>query len=335
MTQHMTADVDLLDALALAFVVRVQGTWTPEAREGFQAELASEGLTPDTEALDAVLERARQHFESGGAHLFLCLGRPCRKRQKFDASAEALERVETAHGLLLTTTECQGPCKHAPVATLRVGQRCDMFAEFIRDDDWGSVLDFAGRAASEGTLLVTPGEAQSFRFDPVHDHDTGSGLLQKLKFFLGHFQGDVVFLGHFQGDVESTDGGENFHKEAVGTWEVNGRFLGFRMAVTYPLPDGRKDIHTAFVMIGVNPDSGDFDARVYTDGGMVHDYHLEVDENTVTFSDRVETHHRVNLTRARKVFCPTPYGFDERLEFDRGTGEYELYYRIPMYRSER
>jgi hypothetical protein len=199
-----------------------------------------------------------------------------------------------------------------------------MFAEFIREDDWHSVLDFAGRAASEGTLLVTPGEAQSFRFDPVHDHDTTSGPLQKLKFF----------LGHFQGDVESTDGGENFHKEAVGTWEVNGRFLGFRMAVAYPLPDGRKDIHTAFVMIGVNPDSGDFDAHVYTDGGGVHDYRLEVDGDTVTFSDRVETHHRVNPTRARKVFCPTPYGFDERLEFDRGSGEYELYYRIPMHRSK-
>ena len=45
MTQHMTADVDQLDALALAFVVRVQGTWTPEAREAFEAELAHEGLT--------------------------------------------------------------------------------------------------------------------------------------------------------------------------------------------------------------------------------------------------------------------------------------------------
>ncbi len=325
MTQHMTADVGSLDALALAFVVRVQGTWTPEAREAFEAELAREGLTPDADELEAGLARARQHFESGGAHLFLCMGRPCTKRQKFDASVEALDRVETAHGLPVTTTECQGPCKHAPVATLRVGQRSDMFAEFLREDDWRSVLDFAGRAASEGTLLATPGQSQSFRFDPVHDHDTGSGLLQKLKFF----------LGHFQGDVESVDGGENFHKEAVGTWEVNGRFLGFRMAVAYPLPDGHKDIHTAFVMIGVNPDSGDFDARVYTDGGTVHDYHLEVDEDTVTFSDRVETHHRVNPTRARKVFTPTTYGFDERLEFDRGSGEYELYYRIPMYRSEK
>ena len=325
MTQHMTTDVDPLDALTLAFVVRVQGSWTPEARQAFEAELAREGQTPSAAELDAALERARRHFDSGEAHLFLCMGRPCRNRQKFDASAEALDAAEAAHGLPITTTECQGPCKHAPVATLRVGQRSDMFAEFIREDDWRHILDFAGRAAAEGTLLATPGEAQSFRFDPVHDHDTGSGLLQKLKFF----------IGRFRGDVESTDGGENFHKEAVGAWEVNGRFLGFRMAVAYPLPDGRKDIHTAFVMIGVDAESGDFNARVYTDGGGMHDYHLEVDGDEVTFSDRVETHHRVKPTRARKVFSPTPYGFDERLEFDRGSGEFELYYRIPMHRVEK
>ncbi len=127
MTQHMIAEVNPLDALALAFVVKVQGTWTPEARETFQAELAREGHTPNTDELDAVLERARQHFESGDAHFFLCMGRPCRKRQKFDASAGALDRMETAHALPITTTECQGPCKHAPIATLRVGQRSDMF----------------------------------------------------------------------------------------------------------------------------------------------------------------------------------------------------------------
>jgi len=78
MTQHMTTDVDPLDALALAFVVRVQGSWTPEARETFQAELAREGQTPDAAELDEALERARRHFESGDAHFFLCMGRPCR-----------------------------------------------------------------------------------------------------------------------------------------------------------------------------------------------------------------------------------------------------------------
>ena len=319
-----TTEVPALDALALGFVVQVQGAWTPEALEAFRAELARQGHTPSARELDAVIERAGQHFNTDSSHLFLCMGRPCRQRQKFDASDAALRHIGKAHQLAVTPTECQGPCKHAPVATLRVGRRCEMLAQFVREADWQTVMDFAGRAASAGTLLLHPGEAQPFRFDPVHNHDTVSGPLQKLQFLLGHFQGDGIFA----------DGTDGFQKEAVGSWEVNGRFLGLRMGVTYPLANGQKDTHTALAMIGVNPDTGDLDARVYTDGGAMHDYHLDMDGDAVTFSDRPEAHHNVQATRARKVLRPTADGFEERLELDRGSGQFELYYRIPMQRTE-
>jgi hypothetical protein len=322
--QSVTANRSDLDRLALAFVVQVQGSWTQDAVDTWRTELKRQGLTPSAAQLEAALSRAREQFETGAAHLFLCTGTPCRQRQKFDASEDALQRV-AAGSYPLTTTECQGPCKQAPVATLRVGQRCEMLAQFMREEDWQMVTDFAKRAAAEGTLLISPGEAQPFRFDPVHDHEHTSGPMQALSFLLGHYSGEGVFA----------DGSEGFQKESVGDWQVSGRFLGLRLGVTYPLPDGRKDTHTAFVMLGVNPDTGHLEGRVYTDGGAIHDYHLEMNGDALTFSDRPDAHHNVSATRARKVLQPTDYGFEERLELDRGTGEFELYYRIPMYRTGR
>jgi hypothetical protein len=198
-----------------------------------------------------------------------------------------------------------------------------MFAQFMREAEWQTVLQFARRAAVAGTLLVPPDEAQPFRFDPVHDHGSGSGPLQQLQFLLGHFQGNGTFA----------DGSECFQKEVVGAWEVAGRFLALRMGVTYPLVDGQKDTHSALAMIGVHPDTGQLTARVYTDGGAMHDYQLEVEGEAVTFADRPEAHHNVAATRARKILRPMAYGFEERLELDRGSGHFEPYYIVPMQRT--
>jgi len=313
------------EALVLAFVVQVQGSWTPQALETLRVQLARQGWTPTQEELDAALAHALQCFHTGSAHLFLCTGRPCQQRQKFDVSEPTLQHAAMVGQFSVTPTECQGPCKQAPVATLRVGQSCEMLAQFMRDTDWQTVLHFAQQAAAAGTLLVPPGEAQPFRFDPVHDHDTISGPLQKLAFLVGHFRGDGTFA----------DGSNCFHKEVVGTWEVAGRFLGLRMGVTYPLVDGHKDTHTAFGMLGVHPDTGHITARVYTDGGAMHDYHLDIDGESVVFADRAESHHHVQATRARKVIRPTAEGFEERLELDHGSGNFECYYTVQMQRSTR
>jgi hypothetical protein len=69
----------------------------------------------------------------------------------------------------ISPTACQGPCKQAPVALLRVGHGCELFAQFVRRREWEAVLDFAQRAAQAKTLLVDAGTAQPFRFDPVHE----------------------------------------------------------------------------------------------------------------------------------------------------------------------
>ena len=317
--ESASTEVDL-EALALAFVVQVQGSWTPQALEAFQTQLVQHGCTPTETQLEATLERARQHFAQGTAHLFVCMGRPCLKRQKFDTSAPALRRLEEAGHLAVSATECQGPCKQAPVATLRVGQRCEMLAQFMQAADWQAVVEFAQRAAAAGTLLVDLGQAQPFMFDPVHDHDKTSVALRQMQFLLGHFEGEGRYA----------DGSAPFHKEVVGTWEVAGRFLALRMGVTYPLADGHKDTHTALLMIGVNPDTGGLEARAYTDGGNVHDYQLGLEGERVVFDDRPSAH--AQIQGARKTVQPTADGFEECLEVDRGSGRFEPYYRITMRR---
>ena len=322
MKQQRTRTPANLEALALGFVVQVQGSWTEAAVRGWRAELTRQGLTPTEHELTAALTQAQQRFSQGPAHLFLCLGRPCHRRQKFDMSEPALRQGLDESRLLLSTTECQGPCKQAPVATLRVGQRSTMFAQFAQDTDWQAVRSFAQRAASAGTLLTEPGSADPFLFDPVHEHEHshGSVALRKLQFL----------LGHFQGEGQEVTRPEPFQKELVGSWEAGGRCIALRMGVTYTLADGRKDTHNAFVAIGVNPQTEGIEARAYTDGGGVHDFQLQLDGDAVMFDERPDAHYAAQ--RARKILRPTAAGFEERLEVDHGEGRFEMHFVIMMQR---
>jgi hypothetical protein len=197
-----------------------------------------------------------------------------------------------------------------------------MFAQFPQDADWQAVRGFAQRAASAGTLLTEPGSADPFLFDPVHEHEHGHGSvpLRKLQFL----------LGHFQGEGKEVTRPEPFQKELVGSWEAGGRCIALRMGVTYTLADGRKDTHNAFVAIGVNPQTEGIEARAYTDGGGVHDFHLHLDGDAVMFDERPDAHHAAR--RARKVLRPTAYGFEERLEVDQGEGHFTTHFVITMQR---
>ncbi|MGE3538557.1 MAG: (2Fe-2S) ferredoxin domain-containing protein [Candidatus Tectimicrobiota bacterium] len=309
-----------LETLAYAFVVQMQGSWTEEALDTWRRQLTRQGHTPAPSALHTLLTQARQRYETGAAHLFLCTGRPCQQRQQFETSETALSELAIAPHLTLSTTECQGPCKQAPVATLRVGARCAMLAQFSRTDDWQAVLDFAGRAAAAGTLLVDQGTAEPFQFDPVHEHEHTSVQLRSLRYLLGHFEGPGLY---------AEDGG-TFYKEMLGGWEAGGRCLALRMGVTYPLPDGRKDIHHAFVVLSVNPQTAGLEARAYSDGGEINDFALTLEGETITFTERPATLH--GARHGRKIIRPTADGFEERLELDHGDGHYTTHYTVSMRR---
>ena len=73
-------------------------------------------------------------------------------------------------------------------------------------------------------------------------------------------------------------------------------------------------------------------SRAYTDGGMIHEFHIVIEERRLMFADRVP--HHVPAVAARKVLTPTACGHEETLELDRALGVFEPYYSIPIQRKE-
>ena len=244
---------------------------------------------------------------------------PCHAKIGFDLSIEALDRSYSEFGVPVLLTGCQGPCKQAPVLTLRVGNRSECFAQVASPADWQAVLGFANRAAAAGTLLLDAQEAQQYRFDPVHDGPKQNVHLNHLLFLLGHFRGE--------GKYAMT--GYTFSKEVIGAFEAGGRFIALRMDASYPLPDGRKDVHKALVIVGSEPSSGTIKAHVYTDGGTVREYCIESGDGQLHFDDVAPGHGKI-WKRARKILRPTQEGFEERLEVDNGDGSFVPFYVIVM-----
>jgi hypothetical protein len=274
-------------------------------------------LTPSDDELLHALNRAKETYTSAPNRLFVCTAQPCCNKINFDVSVSELARLSVEIGAPIAKTGCHGPCKQAPVLTLRVGDKQEMFAEVATDRDWRTVLKYAQAAVRAGTLLVDTGGAEKFRFDPVHDHGKPSAHLQPLAFLLGHFRGE--------GKYTMTD--YVFHKEVLGSFEAGGRFIALRMDVSYPLADGRKDVHKALVIVGAEP-AGTITAHAYTDGGVVRAYAIECNERELEFAD-VPPGHAGQWQRARKILRPTADGFEERLEVDPGDG-FVPYYVIPM-----
>lgn len=161
--------------------------------------------------------------------------------------------------------------------------------------------------------------------DLVHDPEEYRASLQQFRFLLGDFRGEGRYTGS----------NSVFQKELSGSWEAGGRFLALRMSVTYPLADGRRDIHEALVIVGAQGVSGPFEAQAYTDSGFVHSYQLEWSGHTVSFADRPPTGHGSKIQRARKSLTPTPDGFEERVDVDWGDDTFTLYSVVQMQRVNR
>ena len=245
-TDKASEDTTDLESHASGFVAKVSGEWTDTAFAQFRDYLKKIGIFTSEDELRAVVENAKGKFWQGDCRVFLCNALPCHAKIGFDLSIEALDRSYSEFGVPVSLTGCQGPCKQAPVLTLRVGNRSECFAQVASPADWQAVLRFANRAAAAGTLLLDAQEAQQYRFDPVHDGPKQNVHLNHLLFLLGHFRGE--------GKYAMT--GYTFSKEVIGAFEAGGRFIALRMDASYPLPDGRKDVHKALVIVGSEPSSG-------------------------------------------------------------------------------
>ena len=300
------------------FLVKVEGSWTDAALAQFRHFLDLRRLSPSSEELMDMLSQAKEKYFDWKNRLYLCAAQPCCGRIGFDASDAALDGLSGELGLPVSKTGCQGPCKQAPIVSLRIGDRSEMFAQVTTQDDWRAVLEFVKAAAQAGSLLIDAGDAEELRHDPVHDHGKPSAHLKPLRFLLGHFRGE--------GRYAMTE--YAFQKEMIGSFEAGGRFIALRMGASYPLADGRKDVHKALVIVGSAPSSGNLTARAYTDGGMEREYAIARCEQALEFPDLAPGHAN-QWTRARTIIQPTPEGFEERLEVDAGQG-FVPYYSIPM-----
>jgi hypothetical protein len=277
-------------------------------------------LSASTQELEDTLIKVKQKYFDGKNRFYLCNAEPCRGKFGFETSDHVLDNLSRKLGLGISKTGCQGPCKQAPVVSLRIGERSETFAQMTSQDDWRAVLAFVKAAVRAGSLLIDAGAAEEFRHDPVHVHDHGkpSAQLKPLRFLLGHFRGEGRFVMSEYA----------FRKEVIGTFEAGGRFIALRMDASYPLADGRNDVHKALVIVGSEPSSGNITAHAYTDGGIMREYAVERCEQSLEFAD-VPPGHADQWKRARKIIRPTPEGFEEFLEVDAGQG-FVPYYTIPM-----
>ena len=318
------------DNLLLAFTIQFQGNYSEEKLQKRRSWIEKSGnILTDAEYADAAAGAKKKYFEQP-AEFFVCRSGPCRDRSSF-AEREEIRRIfdERVRNCTFSFTECHGPCKHAPVATLRIGERAERFAEMSGIGDWGDVIDYVARAAEKSTLLVDPHRAEPFRFDPAHDGGQFSPALREFQYLVGRFKGEGVYL-------EKSGG---FHKELASSWEAGGRFISMRMSAAYPLDESGVDVHHAFVVLGMNAESECFEGRAYTDGGLIHEYSMERDGGNLIFTDRVPGHAPCSqgpvATRARKIIRPTAEGFEEILEIAEASGPWRPYYHVRMKRSEQ
>ena len=312
-----------LEFHASGFVAKVGGSWTDSALEQFRDYLKKIGIPTSVDELCVVVEGAKEKFWQGDCRVFVCNALPCHTKIGFDLSNEATDRSYREFSVPVSFTGCQGPCKQAPVLTLRVGNRSEYFAQVSSPTDWQRLLRFANKAAAAGTLLLDAQDAEQYRFDPVHDQPKQNVHLNHLLFLLGHFRGE--------GEYAMTT--YKFQKEVIGTFEAGGRFIALRMDASYPLSDGRKDVHKAFAIVGSEPSSDTIKAHVYTDGGTIRDYCIESGNGQLHFDDVPPGHGKI-WKRARKILRPTAEGFEERLEVDNGDGGFVPYYVVRMRKVE-
>ena len=305
---------------ASGFMVRVEGAPTSASLARFRHFLRLRRVVPSKVDLARVLQSAQQEYFARPQQLYVCDEHPCRERRQLEPSEGTPLDGNGSRGLSLRKTGCQGLCKRAPVAALRIGRRSQVFAEVATARDWAALMRFAQNAARADSLLVAAGDAERLFYDPGHSQQELGAHLRPLTFLLGRFFGEGRYC------MSSY----TFQKELIGTYEAGGRYIALRMDASYPTADGGTDVHKALVVVGAEASSRTITGRAFTDGGLTHDYTVEQHEQALIFADAPPDHSQA-WTRARKVLQPTEDGFEERLEVDDGTG-FRAYYAISMRR---
>jgi NADH:ubiquinone oxidoreductase subunit E len=131
MTRARTSDERYaeLEFHASGFLVKVEGSWTATALAQFRHFLNLRRLSASTQELEDTLIKVKQKYFDGKNRFYLCNAEPCRGKFGFETSDHVLDNLSRKLGLGISKTGCQGPCKQAPVVSLRIGERSETFAQ--------------------------------------------------------------------------------------------------------------------------------------------------------------------------------------------------------------
>lgn len=307
-----------LEELTIAFVVRNQGNWPESALKRFRDYANSKALIQDEEAFAELLERKRATFHEDQAHLYVCQGNACQKRQRFDVSPEALDNIAQDHACAVTLTACQGHCGSGPVATLRGKDGCEMFSQFEEEKDWRVILNHAEATANPDAKCAGNGAVDMYRFDPEEGQRKPSLALQKFRFLLGRHRGD--------GKMQFGTG--TFSREFEGSWQSSGRFIQLKLALTID-NDGVKHAYHSLFMIGATAD-GRNEIWNFTSVGDAVVSQLIEDGGRFYFDEKAAPKSEVKTRRT--VWIPREGGFEQQAQAEKGDGVFNTVSTLAMRR---
>ena len=155
----------------------------------------------------------------------------------------------------------------------------------------------------------------------IEQHADPAPQLSVLGFLAGRFRGEGVL----------TDDGELYEKDVTGTWVAGGHHLLLEMTARYSDGRGRRDEHSAVVVVSAGEGTG-FTCSAYTDGGEVVGMEPRATAEGIEFADEVP--HGSGGLRARKLLRPTDDGYREIFEVDRGDGTFDVYASVDLRRVD-
>jgi hypothetical protein len=142
----------------------------------------------------------------------------------------------------------------------------------------------------------------------------------------------LAFLeGDFRGEGSLADSDQRYEKDVTGRWVAGGHHLILEMVARYFDGKGRRDEHSAVVVVSADNGAG-LSSAAYTDGGEVMNLVPKPIDDGLQFDDEVP--HGSGGVRARKILRPTDRGYREIFEVDRGDGQFNLYASVDLHRIE-
>lgn len=130
------------DNLLLAFMIQFHGNYPEEKLQKRRSWIEKNGtILSDADYEDAAARAKKRYFEKP-AEFFVCRSGPCRECSS-RAEREEIRRIfeKRVPNCAFSFTECHGPCKHAPAATFRIGERAEQFTGMTGIADWTDVIN--------------------------------------------------------------------------------------------------------------------------------------------------------------------------------------------------